>query len=622
MAKWTKNKVTPEEINNGNEYSVNDNLSVESVNAIINNSFKAQEDSERALELATGANKANGTVVEINGEPQGTWDATFAEELRNESANLFKAELLNGVKGIVVKDNGKTIEMPIANSGVGDTNTTYKLKELCPDMEVGGTYYLRFTRNYNDNNDYIYLSGNKSFWFNSTKRTITQTDLDSIVSIYSNRYNSGFTEQIIMTDFVIVEGSTSKSLPSEWKPYNPNRHITNSEAKFLKEVYDNVKNYFDNNVERGTFEIETGNMIWGEHRIRNINPFKISADSYVIDFDGLDKIVMYVYDLSGNFLPNESYVVWQTKPFNFTLTNDRLVAFGFAYNDDRTISSISELTNVYLSVKGEFCYKFDKEQLFLKSEWDKSSNILFIPDLEETTKNGITYSIKKGVITVSGTCTAATTIVDITGIETADRGGIRLFYNRDKFPNGVLFNTWEGEWSNSLYINSAINQNGVIYSTPRNHAIVEIKQGFSDTDFKLMPMITNIPSIPTNFYPYDRGETIHKEDIKPVLLWKNATPNGEFPPITGIDIGEYGKYVEYDLYLKTGVSALPVKYTFKRRNDGIGYTYVSSANYNATKSLIREISFSNHILSFGNAYNNGVIENTSMIPLELYGRNY
>ena len=510
MAKWSKIKVNPEQINNGNEYTINDNVSIESLNGIVNNSFKAQEDAERALELATGANEANGTVVKINGEPQGTWDATHSQRLYEESANElelsnitpisskglqlsvpsnklkivgtstssfsqiiplenpvylsgeyslkgfvdsipsncyinliekpteyaylnitnnklndtktfstrtkvdaiwiwigsgvtidleiplmlckggepekygeynpnrhitnseaeflkeeyyagsnelyipdqnitkngitvnvkngvitangtatantdiiltnalnigagqysinffetlpivsgvycnlryssgsalgygssartitttntitnmnfyvtsgvtlnnfilkpmlvkginipyehnnynsashitnpqadllksewektvneFNANLLNGVKGIVVSENGKTIIMPVATSGIGDVGTTYKLKELCPNMKVGKSYSLGFTRNYNDGSNYIYLAGSKSFWSNNTSKVITQEELDGNVSIYSNRFSSGFTEQIIMTDFRINEG--------ELKPY-------------------------------------------------------------------------------------------------------------------------------------------------------------------------------------------------------------------------------------------------------------------------------------------------------------------------------------------------------------------------------------------------------------------
>ena len=188
----------------------------------------------------------------------------FAKELMNDSLNLFKAELLQGIDGIVVEDSGKTIKMPIVTGGNGSINTHIKLKDFCPDMVAGKTYYLKYTRNYNDNNNFIYLGGSASFWWNPGSKVITQEDLDGYLYVYTNRYTSGFTEQIIMTDFIIVEGSTSESLPSEWKPYNPNRHITNSEAEFLKEEYEKSKNKFNINGEirnnHATHEI-SGNQI-------------------------------------------------------------------------------------------------------------------------------------------------------------------------------------------------------------------------------------------------------------------------------------------------------------------------------------------------------------------------
>lgn len=404
MAKWSGNKVNPGQINNGNEYTVNDNVSIEELNGIVNNSLKAQEDAERALELATGANEANGTVVKINGEPQGTWDATFSQELYEESANEwytkdkfisdggivfeikdgvvycsgtstsgywrsitldkplksgryaykmfqsgtkpsnrgwdlrtssgetvnlphqeegfvtipievvsvriymtegysfenyvmkpvfveeqygipktfnqynpnrhitnrqadflksendkssneFNAKLLNGVKGIVVTDNGRTITMPIKTSGTGDVGTTYKLKELCPNMIAGETYFLNFTRSYNDGSNYIYLAGSKSFWNNNTSRTITQAELDGTVSIYANRYSSGYTEQMIMSDFAINKGT--QKLPYQdwngklihekditpvllWKNATPNATIFTAQQM---DLIDNIKNY-------------------------------------------------------------------------------------------------------------------------------------------------------------------------------------------------------------------------------------------------------------------------------------------------------------------------------------------------------------------------------------------
>lgn len=131
----------------------------------------------------------------------------FAQEEYEKSLNEFNANLLNGVSGIVVSDNGKTITMPLATEGNGATHINYPLKELCPNMKVGETYTLNFTRNYNDGNNYIYLINSDFLWYLGTSKVITQNDLDGKIYLYANRYFDGYTEQIIMTDFMINEGT-------------------------------------------------------------------------------------------------------------------------------------------------------------------------------------------------------------------------------------------------------------------------------------------------------------------------------------------------------------------------------------------------------------------------------
>ena len=54
MAKWSKNKVEPEQINKGNEYTKDDNVSVEELNAIVNNSFNSQQQAEQSLNTVKG----------------------------------------------------------------------------------------------------------------------------------------------------------------------------------------------------------------------------------------------------------------------------------------------------------------------------------------------------------------------------------------------------------------------------------------------------------------------------------------------------------------------------------------------------------------------------------------
>ena len=128
--------------------------------------------------------------------------------------NLFDASKITN-ESIVVSDNGKTITMPIVTSGNGHTQTGSTLSKLCPNLQVGDEVYLYFNRNLGlKYNNMIYLSEANIFWYQETKKTITQTMLDSKLGLYSNRYINGETEQCILTDFRIVRNAND-----EWEQY-------------------------------------------------------------------------------------------------------------------------------------------------------------------------------------------------------------------------------------------------------------------------------------------------------------------------------------------------------------------------------------------------------------------
>ncbi len=96
MAEWNKNKVEPSAINSGREFTKNDNLLVNELNAIVNNSFFASEKAQRAEELAESAVEGQGTPVTLNGEVLPTWSADFVEAERQKSKNLFNGIFTQG----------------------------------------------------------------------------------------------------------------------------------------------------------------------------------------------------------------------------------------------------------------------------------------------------------------------------------------------------------------------------------------------------------------------------------------------------------------------------------------------------------------------------------------------
>lgn len=140
-----------------------------------------------------------------------------SRQIMRSGKNYFDASQIPSSTNIVVSDNGKTITMPIATSGVGYTSTTKKLSELCPKLKVGDIVTLRFSRNLgNTYNNFIYLNKVSLLWGMNASKTITQEMLDSHVALYANRYNDGETGQCILTDFSIM---LSSETDTSWEQY-------------------------------------------------------------------------------------------------------------------------------------------------------------------------------------------------------------------------------------------------------------------------------------------------------------------------------------------------------------------------------------------------------------------
>lgn len=384
------------------------------------------------------------------GKPYGLYNPN--RHITNSEAEFLKEEF------------GKSVNLSQVNSSTtGNFNLGAKI-------ESGKKYTISF-----------YCEGHRNFSLkkNNNSGAVIKTSYD-INGQYQYTFTADWTGDIYINAWASSTTPTGNSYsnimvnegePLPYQPYNSASHITNPQADLLKSEWEKSKNYFDmNNLVIGTLDSDSGDLVSSHNRIRNKEKFRLNADSYIINFDGLDKLVMYVYDLDGNYLINESYTTWQTKPFEFKLTSNRLVVFGFSYTDNRTITSVNELTNVLLSKEGKI---------------------------------------------------------------------------------------------------------------------------------------------------------IHEKDIRGELMWENGTPNVEYPPTSeGFDIGLYDKNIEYDVYYKlsTNSNGLPLKFTFKRVNSTGGYSYFSMIADNSNSRLMRGFEFSNNRFYFKDAYKNGSIDNTLLIPLSIYRR--
>ena len=137
MAKWSKNKVNPDDINLGNEYEAKDRLSREQLNAIVNNSFYASEASAEALEKANSAFMANGTVARVGGVAQAflDFDSQPQEQINNLRTKVVTGELPYGeYSGVQWNNTNIAVEQTLSN-GLKFTDGKF----VC---EADGYYYI------------------------------------------------------------------------------------------------------------------------------------------------------------------------------------------------------------------------------------------------------------------------------------------------------------------------------------------------------------------------------------------------------------------------------------------------------------------------------------------------
>lgn len=137
-------------------------------------------------------------------------------------ANLFdisKVQSISGASGSqTTNNNDGTL---LVQSSQGDSSGGYEdgknvLRDLCPELRVGDVAVLSAKSTGSDKR--IYLRGSKSPWTFGISRTISETDLDSIVMFYA----SGTSTSATISEIMINAGSVA--LPYE--PYKTPQSVS------------------------------------------------------------------------------------------------------------------------------------------------------------------------------------------------------------------------------------------------------------------------------------------------------------------------------------------------------------------------------------------------------------
>lgn len=430
--------------------------------------------------------------VRIEGESQ---------QATRSGKNHFDASQIPSSTNIVVSDNGKTITMPIATSGVGYTATTKKLSELCPKLKVGDIVALRFSRNLgNTYNNFIYLSEVSLVWGMNVSKTITQEMLDSNVALYANRYNNGETGQCILTDFSIM---LSSETDTSWEPYgaSPSRDypspIENIEGNI--EIKDEGKNLYAGN------EI-TINGTYSSNTSVNLGSRYLSEGTYTISLTNSLPNNCYIY-LGAN--GSIAYAIKDKA--TFTLTKEQNVPIRLIVKAG-TYSNFTTKIMIEKGIESKKGYEPHKSQTeyFSLLEGQKLYKGSYLAD------DGI--HPKRNQVVLNGTETGWYTLAGQTGTNTSYFAIAKSDMKKasilicDKFINRATWNTDEEAIQSVIdnYIRLRIN-------TSRASTVAELRTWLSNN-----PITVEYELAEEEIIPYTEDQKEAWEKIKNMILYKGT----------------------------------------------------------------------------------------------------
>lgn len=158
------------------------------------------------------------------------------EEINIEvnNSNFINA---NNIKNsnIIISNDGAKITMPLITNGNGYTSTGSTLIQLCPNLKVGDVVYLN-AETTSEFNKFAYLEKANKSWNFGASMTLTKDMLDSVFVFYGNRFSSGETEQVDITNLRIT-----KNINDSWKKYESNITNINLQGNELCSLPNGVK---------------------------------------------------------------------------------------------------------------------------------------------------------------------------------------------------------------------------------------------------------------------------------------------------------------------------------------------------------------------------------------------
>lgn len=511
----------------------------------------------------------------------------FSQELYDESKNLFNSKKL--IQGSTLEAISTRVNSFIKKVTAGETF-------VCSLYNSNLRYTFGFCKeNRQIANNVIKETG----WKTASGATLTSTEDGYLfITISTNPDGTSIKPSDVGENDIQLE---SGNIVTEFHPYNPNRHITNSEAEFLKDEHEASYNLW-NNEEKGGIDESTGADIYNANRWRNKGYIEVKSNTqYTLSAVVSSSIwfVVYFYTNTKTFISSDA----KNGTSNTITTPDNCAYIRCVVGDTASISSSNrQLTKsdkvLPYQPYNSASHITNAQADLLKSEWEKSINLyptLNLTNGSQWGNNGSSYTDSNGWI-------------DSTYYEIEPNTTYYTLVNQ----NVVLYD------QNKTYISSLwyVSANG--FTTPSNAKYYRIGGNLTSSPQSSCMLTKGIK--PSEYHPY-HGEIVRKGDIEPVTLWKNENINIAFLPDDNVNTQDYSSYEDFIFRFKAYTQAhyATQEIIFKKIQNSQEMNIIATIN---RKVLTRQIKFNsnNTSLNILDGYAGDAIDNSAIIPVALLAK--
>ncbi len=561
----------------------------------------------------------------------------FAEELYEDSKNKISLINLNSeAKGLKISKN----ENDIINLK-GQANQSYAtwISKTPIDLETGTYTFSRTTSlNFSVILKLFNSSGvSKNYYIQPNNRiTFETTEKMVAYEVWSEGIPTGV-EIDVSFGVQLEEGSVMTT----HEKYNPNRHITNSEAEFLKEEFGKSANELDfSDVEEiiyrgltysfkdnvltlnGTTEGIVDRVFYLNSQVNangnyvfSGNNSNISSGSYFTLSTGTDTPLQLNSTVNKSDKANVSNL--SIKSLHMYLDS------GVTYNNFKiSFSLIKGDLEGYLPYNSSSHITNEQADL-LKNEWKKNVNLIDISKMSE-------YYIN--VSTGSLTSNNWWNLSDYIEVKGSTQYTISCSYipnNRYWQKSITYFNENKTFISGFTHNNEYDTIPKLTFTPPSNAKYVRIGWAVIQGDGINVEIKNVMLNEGPEALPYQEwnGQIIHEKDIEQIKVWENANPSLEIGygektlNINNVFDYKYG-YLAY--YLSNNVTNLtPAFSKIKLKKGGSCFWRITQAvdNNGTIASRVFGVGYDGKLI-VENCFVGGNGDNTKLIPLEFYVSNY